>query len=87
MDDPQREVVDLCRTAADKLGSSANLTKTVLFPGWDYTKIPAEEIALCETIRSVARAIVGEESPDSGTTVPTKHLAELIRYVADMLEE
>jgi hypothetical protein len=81
------EAVDLCRAAADSLDSEANRQQTVLFPGWDFTGIPASERADCEAIRRVARAIGGDEDPDSGTAVRLGDLAELLRYIADMLEE
>ncbi len=81
------EAVDLCRAAADNLDSDACRETTVLFPGWDFTGISPAEKAPCEVIRRTARAIAGDENPDSGITVTMGEVAGLLRYIADMLEE
>jgi hypothetical protein len=81
------EVIDLCRAAADKLEADANRSRTVIFPGWDYNNVSAEEIEQCEALRRAATAIVGTEDPHSGVTVTMGDVAHLIRYIADMLEE
>lgn len=87
MEDPVVEVIDLCRAAADKLESDTRRNRTVIFPGWDYTSVSAEEIEQSEAIRRAATAIVGTEDPDCGATATMGDVAHLIRYIADMLEE
>lgn len=81
------EAVNMCRAAADNLDSDDNREQPVLFPGWDFTGISASERADCEAIRHAARAIAGDENPDSGITVTMGELAGLLGYIADMLEE
>ena len=76
-----------CRAAADKLAAPDNRDQTVLFPGWDIARTPAIEKAGCEAIRRTAAAILGDESAESGTTVTMSDLADLVRYIADMMEE
>lgn len=87
MDSELLEPTELCRAAADNLGSVANRDAPVLFPGWDDENTPAEERCRCETVRRVAAAIVGSDDPDRGTTVTCGELAVLLNYIADMLEE
>ena len=43
MDYQLLEATVLCRAAADKLNSTANREKVVLFPDWDYERTPADE--------------------------------------------
>ena len=81
------EAIVLCRAAADKLASAENHDEAVVFPGWDFARTPAAEKEGCKAIRRAAAAIHGDEDPDSGTTVTMGDLAELVRYVAGMLED
>ncbi len=81
------EVLVLCRIAADKLDSDHNRDKTVLFPGWDFARTPADERGVCKAIRRAAAAIFGEDDPDSGSNVTMADLARLVRYIADMIDE
>jgi len=66
------------RKAAEALGSCD--WKRHL-PGWEEEN---EAVAL----RAAARAIAGDGTgPDVGTDVPMSSVGELVRYVADVLEE
>jgi hypothetical protein len=87
MENELSEAVEMCRAVADRLASATNREQTVLFPGWDYASAAQGERSCCEAIRRTARAIVGTENRDSGATVTRGDLANLIRYIADMLEE
>ena len=87
MENELSEAVEMCRAAADKLASASNREQTVIFPGWDNADAPPEEMSSRDTIRRTAEAIVGTENPDDGAVVTRSDLAELIRYIADMLEE
>lgn len=50
-------------------------------PGWEDDK---EAVAL----RAVARAIAGDGvDPDKGTDVPLSTVGEVVRYLADMIED
>jgi hypothetical protein len=87
METERTEPTELCRAAADNLGSAANRDIPVLFPGWDDENSSEEERGRCEAVRRVAAAIVGSDDPDGGTTVTCGELAELLHYITDMLEE
>jgi len=66
------------RKAADVL---ADCEGWLRLPGWENND---EAVAL----RAVARAIAGDGvDPDVGTDVPLSTVSELVRYLADMLEE
>ena len=67
------------------LRKAANVLEThegwLRLPGWESD----EEAA---GVRAVARAIAGDGvDPDVGTDVPMGSVGELVRYLADMLEE
>jgi hypothetical protein len=87
MENELSQAIEMCRAAADKLASASNREQAVVFPGWDFTGVPPGEISSCEAVRHTAEAIVGTENPDDGAAVTRGDLAELIRYIADMLEE
>lgn len=87
MESELSEAVEMCRAAAAKLASVSNREQAVIFPGWDYADVLLDERGSCEAIRRTANAISGTENPDDGAAVTRGDLAELIRYIADMLEE
>jgi len=71
-------VVFTLRKAADVLETHDGMLR---LPGWERDDDAAE-------LREVARAIAGDGvDPDIGTDVPMKAVGELVRYLADMLEE
>jgi len=71
-------VVFSLRKAADVLQTHEGWLR---LPGWESED---EAVAL----RAVARAIAGDGvDPDVGTDVPMGSVGELVRYLADMLEE
>jgi len=71
-------VVFTLRKAADVLDTHDGMLR---LPGW-------EEDDDAAALREVARAIAGDNvDPDIGTDVPMKAVGELVRYLADMLEE
>ncbi len=76
----------MCRAVADKLASAANCGETVILPGWDYANVSPDEMSCC-AVRRAAKAIVGTENLADGATVARGDWADLIRYIADMLEE
>mgnify|MGYP000032264186 CR=1 FL=1 len=71
-------VVFTLRKAADVLETHDG---TLRLPGWERDDDAAE-------LREVARAIAGDGvDPYEGVDVPMKAVGELVRYLADMLEE
>jgi hypothetical protein len=71
-------VVFSLRKAADVLDTHEGWLR---LPGWESD----EEAA---GLRAVAKAVAGDGvDPDVGTDVPMGSVGELVRYLADMLEE
>ena len=71
-------VVFTLRKAADVLETHEGWLR---LPGWEDDD---EAVAL----RAVARAIAGDGvAPDVGTDVPMSSVGELVRYLADIIEE
>jgi hypothetical protein len=69
------------------LDSAPHRDATVLFPGWDDHNVSEDERRQCDAIRRVAEAIISRSDPDHGTKVTCGELAQLVYYIADMLEE
>ena len=71
-------VVFSLRKAADVLEAHEGWLR---LPGWESDEQAA-------ALRAVARAIAGDGvDPDVGTDVPLSTVGEVVRYLADMLEE
>ena len=71
-------VVFSLRKAAEVL---ADCEGWLRLPGWEDDKEAA-------ALRAVARAIAGDGvDPDVGTDVPLSTVGELVRYLADMIED
>jgi len=71
-------VVSTLRKAADALEAHDGALR---LPGWENDQQEAR-------LRAVARAIAADGiGPDGGADVPVKAVGELVRYLADMIEE
>ena len=70
------------RAVASKVRSGGK--KAVRFPGWDFENSTPE---LAHSIRNAAVAVLNNTDYDSSIFTTYEDLANLITYIADMLEE
>jgi predicted ATPase len=61
--------------------------QVMTFPGWDFENVTPEDVKRAHSIRDAAVAIVNTTNYDDSVVVPVASVANLVRFIGDMLED